>query len=270
MINRKVMKKILILLFISIAAAGQLFSQSLTRGEYYFDKDPGVGNGTVITPFTGGDDITENFNFSVSGLNPGFHNLFIRVRDDLGRWSLVRRHLFYVYDDTPVDLSIIQPDLVGFEYFYDKDKGVGTGIWEAATPSGELNEAVNFSTAGLNPGFHQLMVRARDADGRWGLTRRELFYVFDDTHIDLTKVKSSIVAAEYFFDKDTVSQGGGVPITITEGDTVEWEGGVLVEGLTAGEHTLFIRVKDADGMWSIVATKLFNVINIGSEINSPI
>jgi hypothetical protein len=114
------------------------------------------------------------------------------------------------------------------------------------------------------------MVRGRDVSGKWGHYSRSLFYVFDDTHIDLKKIKSKIIAAEYFFNKDTVPQGQGVSIPITEGDSIEWTGGILVDGLAAGDHKLFIRVKDSAGVWSIVATKSFNVVNLVSETNSPI
>ncbi len=263
------MKKILIFIIISITAFGQVWTQSLADAEYYFDSDPGVGNGIAIS-ITPGDDITESYNFSVSPLGPGFHNLFIRVRDDLGRWSLVRRHLFYVYDDSPMDLSKVQADLVGFEYFFDKDAGVGTGTWVPDSPGADLEKLTDFSTSSVGPGMHQLLVRARDASGKWGHVSRHLFHVFDDALLDLSKIRSKIVAAEYFFNKDTVQQGQGVSIPITPGNEIEWTGGILVEGLEAGEHTLFIRVQDSIGTWSIVATEKFNVINLGSETNSPI
>ena len=70
------MKKIIILLILGFMALGQAWSQSLADAEYYFDSDPGVGNGILVAPFTGGDDITETYNFDVTGLLPGFHNLY--------------------------------------------------------------------------------------------------------------------------------------------------------------------------------------------------
>lgn len=263
------MKKILIPIIISILAFGQLWSQSLIDAEYYFDSDPGIGNGTPVS-ISPGDDITETFNFSVSPVGPGFHNLFIRVRDDMGRWSLVRRHLFYVYDDSPMDISKVSPDLTGFEYFFDKDEGVGSGTWVSASSGANLEELVTIPTSSVGPGMHYLFVRAKDATGKWGQASKHLFHVFDDALPDLSKITSKIVAAEYFFDKDTVPQGQGVSITVIPGNEVEWSGGVLVEGLNAGEHTLFIRVQDSIGTWSIVAAKNFNVINLESETNSPI
>ena len=269
MINTIVMKKILILLILGISAFASLWSQNLVDAEYYFDSDPGVGNGTAVS-ITGGDSIAKTEPVSVVGLDPGFHHIFVRVRDELGRWSIVKRHLFYVYDDTPEDLSIAQPDLTGFEYFFDEDLGVGTGTWVSATPAGSLTEQVNYSTGGLDPGFHQLMVRAKDASGKWGQLKRSLFYVFDDTRLDLSRVRSKITAAEYFFDKDTVPHGEGMPLSIIPGNEVEWTGGISVEGIEAGDHTLFIRAKDSAGVWSIVYVKPFSIVGLTSLTNSPI
>lgn len=263
------MRKILILIIVVFTAFGRLGAQSLVGAEYYFDSDPGVGNGTPLS-ITTGDSIDETHPIDMSGLGVGFHNIFVRVRDDLGRWSLVRRHLFYIYDETYTDLSVTQPDLTGFEYFFDMDMGVGTGTWVPSAAGSTLTEAVDFSTDGLGAGFHQLFVRARDASGRWGQYTRHLFYVFDDTYMDLTELRSKIVAAEYYFDKDTVQRGQGIPLNITEGNEVEWSGGIPVEGLEAGDHTLFIRVQDSVGMWSIVGAKQFSVVGLTSITNSPI
>lgn len=263
------MKKILILIIFNITAFLPLTAQSLVDAEYYFDSDPGVGNGVPLT-IVSGDSIEETKTIDASALGPGFHNLFIRVRDDLGRWSLVRRHLFYIFDDTHVELSTTQADLAGFEYFFDRDKGAGTGIWVPSATGSELTQAVNFSTSGIGPGFHQLLVRAKDASGKWGQYSRHLFYVFDDAHIDLTKIRSKIVAAEYYFDKDTVPRGQGMGLNITEGNEVEWSGGIPVDGLTAGEHTLFIRVQDSAGMWSIVFAEQFSIVGLTTVTNSPI
>ena len=263
------MKKLLILLLTMVSAFAVLRAQSLVDAEYYFDTDPGVGSGVPVT-MTGGDSVTVMTTIDGSALAPGFHNLFIRVRDDLGRWSLVKRHLFYVYDDTPVDLRVTQPDLEGFEYFFDQDQGAGSGTWVSSTPGEDLSQPVNFPTAGLDPGFHRLMVRPRDVNGKWGQYSTHLFYLFEDTHMDLSRIRSGIARAEYFFDKDTVGQGNGVALEITPGNEVEWSGGIPVGGLESGDHMLFIRVQDSTGVWSIVYAKAFSVVGLSSTTNSPI
>jgi len=79
--------------------AGQLFSQTINRAEYFIDTDPGVGLGTAITSITPGDSIEKSFNFNVSSLDPGYHKIFIRVRDNHKKWSLVRGYKFYIYEE---------------------------------------------------------------------------------------------------------------------------------------------------------------------------
>ena len=251
--------------------AGQLFSQTINRAEYFFDTDPGVGLGTKVTSVTPGDSIEKNFTFNVSSLDPGYHMILIRARDNRGRWSLVRGYKFYIYDGTYIDLTRPSPDIIGFEYLYDTDTGFGTGTWVDATTAGD-SAFVNivFPTASLSQGYHLLLVRVKDADGKWGLTRTRKFYIYDDTYKSVVKESPKILAAEYFFDKDSLLPGEGNPLNILAGDNVEWEGQISVAGLDAGEHVLFIRVKDSAGVWSQAYPKLFNVVNLSSETNSPI
>lgn len=251
--------------------AGQLFSQTINRAEYFFDNDPGVGLGLAIPSITPGDSIEKNFNFNISSLDPGYHWIFIRVRDNHKRWSLAKGYKFYIYEDTYIDLSEPSPDIAGFEYLYDTDTGLGTGTWINTTAAGDSAlENVSFSTVGLSQGFHLLLVRAQDEKGNWGVTRTRKFYIYDDTYHSLVKESPKILAAEYYFDKDTVSPGDGNSLSISEGDEVEWTGQISVAGLDAGEHVLFIRVKDSADIWSAAYPKLFNVVDLTSETNSPI
>ena len=58
---------------------------NITYAEYFFDTDPGFGNGTII-PVTPGVDLSNvSFVANTSALNDGVHTLFIRSLDD---WSL--------------------------------------------------------------------------------------------------------------------------------------------------------------------------------------
>ncbi|HRG06975.1 MAG TPA: hypothetical protein PLJ08_00245, partial [Cyclobacteriaceae bacterium] len=60
---------------------------NLVAAEYFFDTDPGVGNGTVI-PITSG--ATSNFIASIptSSITPGFHFVSIRSKDANGKWGI--------------------------------------------------------------------------------------------------------------------------------------------------------------------------------------
>ena len=45
--------------------------------EYYFDTDPGFGNG-ISVPLTAGTVTNTTFDIDVSGLSPGYHKVYFR------------------------------------------------------------------------------------------------------------------------------------------------------------------------------------------------
>ena len=64
--------------------------QQIVAAEWFVDADPGVGNGTAITPITAGNNINILTDISIASLNlidPN-HTLSIRVKDQTGKWSL--------------------------------------------------------------------------------------------------------------------------------------------------------------------------------------
>src|SRR4030042_2532175 len=263
--------KVLYMIVLWCFTTGQLFSQTVNRAEYFIDTDPGGGLGIIVPSISPGDSVEKDFNFDVSSLDAGYHMILIRTRDNHGRWSLVRGYKFYIYDDTYVNLTRPSPDIAGFEYFFDNDLGIGTGTWVNTTTVGDSAiETINFATTGLSEGYHKLIVRAKDEEGNWGLVRLFKFYLYNDTYYSLVKKSPKIQAAEYYFDQDTLAPGEGTQLNISEGDEVAWEGQISVVGLDAGEHVLFIRVKDSTGIWSLAYPKLFNVVDLVSETNSPI
>lgn len=60
----------------------------IARLEYYFNEDPGVGNGTQLF-FSTVDTLEKVFNISLRGLPNGSNTLYIRAKDNNGSWSLV-------------------------------------------------------------------------------------------------------------------------------------------------------------------------------------
>jgi hypothetical protein len=261
------------MLIVSLSA-GNIFSQTIDYAEYFFDTDPGVrSTETTEIPSLSmvGDSVVKNIDFDVSSLGIGYHWLTIRVQDDLGRWSIAKSHKFYIYDDTYTDLTKPPADITGFEYLFDDDTGAGTGTWISAMMSGDSAvKTTDIPTTGLSPGYHKLITRTRDADGLWSTSVARKFYIYDTTYTSLTREAAKLVAAEYYFDEDTIPQGQGNALSITPGDEVEWSGNISVEGLQSGKHVLFIRVRDSIGLWSLAHAKLFNVVDLTTETNSPI
>ena len=99
-------------------------SQEILEAEYFFDSDPGVNNGVSLS-ITTGDTIEFAENISTTGLNPGFHLLYIRVKDANNSWSLNEARSFSI--QKPVTSESQSQHVVAAEYFIDTDPGVGNG-----------------------------------------------------------------------------------------------------------------------------------------------
>lgn len=166
---------------------GMLFSVTPTTGgnyelrtiiaaEYFFDSDPGVGNGTTI----GIASLTEaalSIHDDLTGLLPGSHRFLIRYQDDLGRWSGVEGLRFFLLpESTPL---AAQPVIAGAEYFINVDPGVGLGIpllpddgiWD------EPDETVVHAVSDIPPGKHWIGIRFRDDAGNWSIMLVDSFMV---------------------------------------------------------------------------------------------
>ncbi|MEZ4849841.1 MAG: hypothetical protein R3B93_14735 [Bacteroidia bacterium] len=99
-----------------------LQSQPITEMEYFFDNDPGVGNGTPLT-ITPGDTLDFNISgITTASLSPGFHTFFLRARDNAGQWAVYVGRSFYLQ---PAANTAPAPSLTEIEYFYDNDL-----VWE--------------------------------------------------------------------------------------------------------------------------------------------
>jgi hypothetical protein len=62
------------------------YAPSLTLAEYYFDSDPGAGNGEYFY-FDAARTVSLADLVWLGGTSAGQHTLFMRVRDSENRWS---------------------------------------------------------------------------------------------------------------------------------------------------------------------------------------
>jgi len=184
----------LIRIFARNQAISQPPTEQVTAIQYYFNTDPGVGvdgNGGIIT-VTPDADINETFSITVSNtLSTGFHNLYIRAKDEHGRWSLAVRKPFIIQS-----LNYSE-NIVAYQYFFDADPGVGVagnGAVVPITPTSDLNTTLAISLPSLTPGFHNLYIRMKDISGQWSLTERRPFI------IQPVATTENIVAYQYYFD----------------------------------------------------------------------
>jgi hypothetical protein len=228
----------------------------ITAAEYFFDADPGVGNGTSTSVGSSGGVV--NFTTVIpTSLAAGFHFLSIRVKGTDGIWGLYDKRGFYISPSTSDAANILAA-----EYFFDADPGIGN-----ATPTsvGASGSVVNFTAVIptlLSTGFHFLSIRVKGADGIWGLYDKRGFYI-SSAAVDA----ANIVAAEYFFDADP-GIGNGTTTSVGTSDSVVNFTAVIPTSLSPGFHFLSIRTKGVDGVWGLFEKRGFYIST--ATANMPI
>jgi hypothetical protein len=233
--NAKI-KNTLFACFVSL----NLFSQQIVSGEYFFDTAPVLGGGTTFT-VTPSTDVNHSMSISTTSLSPGFHNLFIRVKNNLNIWSHYEGRMVYIM---PTQISTIT-NLVSGEYFFDTDPGLGNGTSIAFTAGTNVSPSLTVPTATLSSGFHNLFIRVKNSAGKWSHYEGRLFYVMPV----IPSSTPTILNGEYFVDTDP-GLGNGTAISFTSGTNVSPIINVNTSSLAAGNHNLFIRVKNSAGKWS--------------------
>lgn len=242
----------------------------ITSAEYFVDVDPGQGKGTVIS--TGTADTTIIINQAISltslGLTSGYHNLFIRVENANGQWSLYSGRNFYIQPSVTIPSS---PSIVSAEYFVDIDPGQGKGtpITTGTADTILINQSIAVNSLGLSSGNHNLFIRTENANGSWSLYAGRNFFI--TPAIIPIPPASPIVAAEYFFDTDP-GQGKGKSIAVTKADSINITNNLSLTGLITGYHNLFIRTQDSTGSWSLYSGRNFYIqpVVIPPPPSSPI
>ena len=159
-----------------------------------------------------------------------------------------------------VDISINQPNcnnnivtlnlspIAAIEYFIDTDPGVGNGTALATTGGQAIASNYNIVLPTLAPGFHNLFMRSKNADGKWGMYEGRVFYVQPAT---VALNSEPIVDAEYFFNNDPGVGSGDAFASFPSSQLLNVTQTVPTTGLSQGFHNLFIRTKNAAGKWSM-------------------
>lgn len=151
-------------------------ASNITAAEYFFDTDPGVGNGTAI-PVTSGSTISLNLSLPATALSPGFHFLAIRTKGLDDRWGIFESRGFYV---SPIAATV--GNIIAAEYFIDTDPGEDNGIALTVTsPAPTIDQIFPVDLTGVTSGAHILGLRVKDSDGIWSEVERAPFDILSCT-----------------------------------------------------------------------------------------
>lgn len=239
-------------------------AQNIIAAEYFIDTDPGVGNGQSITLGAAVNLNDLDAIVNTAGLSNGIHRVYLRVRSQEGRWSIVNLKAFIVDSDPEYPTAPVPAqNITAAEYFIDTDPGLGNGEAIAISAAVSLNDVdVTANTNGLANGIHRLYIRTRSNEGKWSTTNVKAFTVDSDpAYPAALATAQNIIAAEYFVDTDP-GFGNGSAISISAGvNLADVVASVDVSGLSSGIHRVYLRTRSNEGMWSIINERAFDVSN---------
>ncbi len=153
---------------------------NITLVEYFFDTDPGFGNGTAINITPGVDISNITFSADVSALNDSTHTLFIRSLDD---WSITNFVSFSKGAPLPLDFIAFTAVASGddvllnwqtanevnaahFDIEYSNDGFVFNKIAEQTAENSGGNHSYNYVHRAPGDGNLFYRIRQVDIDGQ--------------------------------------------------------------------------------------------------------
>jgi Secretion system C-terminal sorting domain len=234
---------------------------NVTQGEYFWDTDPGNGNGTPLFATDGAfdealEDLFRN-GIDVSALSLGAHSFNVRIKGQDANWSNVFKQTIYL--EGPLTTITRTIDVTQAEYFWDTDPGNGNGTPLFAT-DGSFDEALEdlfrngIDVSALSLGAHSFHVRVKGQDANWSGVFKQTIYLEGP----LTTITRTIdvTQGEYFWDTDP-GTGNGTPLFVTDGNFDEaledlFRNGIDVSALSLGAHSFNVRIKGQDANWSAV------------------
>ena len=246
--------KRLLNIVLAFCVSSTAFSQANVNAiEYYFDVDPGYGNGTPIT-ITPAPLIDISTTLNLTGLTPGLHFAYIRALNDSG-WSETFIQPFMCQENSATAATA---SVIGLEYFVDSDPGFGNGTPITVTPSAVLDITDNIALGGYATGMHILHLRALDANGMWSFAYSIPFLVVSGTP------NPNMISIEYFVDTDP-GFGNATSLTFTTQNPVATETfNIDLSSINSGLHILHVRTKDANNNWSLAYARPFLVNGNGA------
>lgn len=147
------------------------------------------------------------------------------------------------------------------EYFFNEDPGFGKGVSVPVTMGTYQELAVNIPLYDLDLGLNSLFIRAKSENGNWGHTFHQSFFI---TRLPAS-IYPKISVLEYFIDTDP-GVGKAKPIGLQPDYQIVADATLSLDELADGQHILYVRAKDDNGIWSAVFQQQFLVISGQNEL----
>ena len=227
---------------------------NIVKAEYFFDTDPGFGNGVNI-PVAAAIDLPNVLaTVNTSALSNGTHRIYLRTLNIEGKWGISNIAEFLVdFNPAYPPVPAAPGNIIKAEYFFDTDPGFGNAVNIPVTAAIDLpNVLAAVNTSALSIGTHRIYLRTLNIEGKWGISNIAEFLVdLNPAYPPVPAAPGNIIKAEYFFDTDP-GFGNGVNIPVTGAvDISNVVATVTTAGLSNGTHRLYLRTLNIEGKWGI-------------------
>ncbi len=236
--------------------------------EYFFDTDPGVGNGTTIS-VTAAQSIDVLAMVTASSLSPGFHTLHVRALNSDGIWGIHQSSVLYIDNLTATGTDA---NLTGIEYFIDSDPGIGAGTVIPVSPAqASIDQDVSLATSTLPNGNYTMGMRVVNGGGGYSLTQTASFQICTGATTDFSATTICAGEATDFTDLSTDTMAGDIYSWDFDNDGTEddnTEGNTTFTYPTAGTYTAVLTIDRAGCAVSkevSVTVESVPVANAGSD-----
>ncbi len=223
----------------------QLSGSQISAAEWFLDTDPGrgVAHSVIVTP---SDSVNSRFIAPLTGISNGMHSFGFRVKAANGVWSYPINHSFWCE-------QVSSRNIVAAEYSIDGLVNPGSGTSVGVSVADSVNTSFNIPLSTFSNGFHSIWFRTRDAAGKWSMPISRYFWKGNST-----TVRPHLTRAEYFLDTDP-GIGNANTVSIANADSVHSNFLISLSSIALGNHSLFIRTRDENGVWSTPAFSGFIV-----------
>lgn len=245
---------IIALLMVMLCPAQVLINQA----EYFWDTDPGTGNGTPVLAADGTfDDVVEQLSKTdIATPGIGLHKFCIRVKDNTGVWGPVFTNIINVQSGQASTIIAVSQA----EYFWDTDPGAGNGkpVLAADGNFGSVIEQLSetgVATPGI--GLHTFSIRIKDNMGVWGPVFTNVINIQQTSASPIIAISQ----AEYFWDTDP-GEGNGTVLLAADANFDSSFEQLTDAGIALpanGLHVLNVRIKDNTGVWGPVFRNVIDV-----------
>jgi len=214
--------------------------------EYFFDEDPGFGNGVSVPAPIPEADSTYNFDFTadVSALTSGIHTLYVRARDTNDNWSLLQNRTFLKLFSGSMGV----PNITTLEYYVNEPDSIQSHSNFAAAEDVTVDIPVDISQ--LDNGTHTFYVRAKDSNNAWGFWVEEAFVVDNSTLIVPSfTFDNNCVGADISFNNTSQGLPNVVSVLWDFGDgTTSVEESPVHTYTSTGNYTATLTLTGANGV----------------------